>query len=137
MQLLAALALITATQHSGYVRPQSRFSVTCSVSVDGKLHSDLYSDFSTGQWARHEVVERVLSAEELSRIQLLISESLNGPFEHGQNPCDIGGTSIVAHLGNNAELAIFNSVDCGPRTINLSPSAKNLATWVRKECKLK
>lgn len=128
--------LISATQHSGYTRPQQRFSISCRVTEDGKLHADLWSDQSTGQWGRHQVVDRTLSAEELNQLQLQVQESVNGPFEHGQNPCDVGGTRILGHQ-DGVEISLVNSNDCGPRTVNLSTSAKKLAAWVRKECKLK
>lgn len=129
--------LLRAEQHSGFTPPEYRFYVTCSVTQEGKLHSDVYSG-TDGQrgWGAHEIVDRTLTSEELASILTLINAAKAGPFETRQNPCDIGGLAIIANP-DGKDLILVDSQDCGMRTTNLNPFAKPLTDWVRTHCKLK
>ncbi|MBS1959912.1 MAG: hypothetical protein JST80_10600 [Bdellovibrionales bacterium] len=129
--------LLRANQGSGFTPPQYRFSSTCTLTVEGKLRSDVYSGTDSQRgWGTHDVVDRDLTAQELSDVNTQIAAASVGPFETRQNPCDIGGFSVIANV-RSADIVLVDSHDCGTRITNNNETAKKLVEWVRKECKFK
>jgi hypothetical protein len=128
--------LLSAYQHSGFVRPENRFMIECTLKDNGQLYSKIMTVNEAGEWGAHQIIERKISDPDLALVSSLIQEARSGPYQYGTNPCDIGGLAITARVGN-AELALEVSPDCGHRIINLSNAGKQLVDWMKKSCNLR
>src|SRR5688572_12041718 len=105
------LPLITATQHSGFVGPEHRFSIVCTLSEDGKLISKLNAPAEDGTWGTFETT-KTLTSDAMTEIKIWIAEAASGEFSQRPNPCDIGGESITARIADKS-LDLYVSEDCG------------------------
>jgi hypothetical protein len=128
--------LLTVLQHSGYVMPEHRFFIDCQLKTDGHLISKIHGPLPNDGFGVIETIDRTIKPSELTQVQNWIECAKDGPFEQRQNPCDIGGYSIMARRGDT-DLVIALSEDCGIRVINKSQAAKKLADWTATVCKMR